>query len=204
MSPTLAFVITYAFAAAAQPGPFQAYVVSQALSRGWRRALPAAFAPLLSDVPVITIVMLVLSRISGPVIQGLQVAGGLLLLYLAVGAFRNWRIGVVEDPESDGGSDGKTLLQAALVNLLGPGPWLGWSLIMGPLLLQAWRNDPASAVALVAVFYVTMVVTLMGVIGLFAGARSLGPRVRRASSGLSAVALALFGLYSVWKGTLGA
>ena len=30
----------------------------------------------------------------------------------------------------------KTLLKAAFVNLLGPGPYLGWSLVMGPLFLE--------------------------------------------------------------------
>ena len=43
---------TFAFAAAIQPGPLQAYLVSQALSHGWRRIWPAAFAPLLSDAPI--------------------------------------------------------------------------------------------------------------------------------------------------------
>jgi threonine/homoserine/homoserine lactone efflux protein len=43
--------ITYAFAAAVQPGPFQAYLISLTLVTGWRRTLPAVFAPLLSDIP---------------------------------------------------------------------------------------------------------------------------------------------------------
>ena len=49
----------YGFAAAVQPGPFQTYVLSQALNRGWRRALPMALAPLLSDAPIITLMLLV-------------------------------------------------------------------------------------------------------------------------------------------------
>jgi threonine/homoserine/homoserine lactone efflux protein len=44
------FGITYGFAAASQPGPFQSYLISQTLSRGWRYTLPIAFVPLLSDV----------------------------------------------------------------------------------------------------------------------------------------------------------
>ena len=31
----LIFGITYAFAAAVQPGPFQTYIISQTLNRGW-------------------------------------------------------------------------------------------------------------------------------------------------------------------------
>jgi hypothetical protein len=39
---------------------------------------------------------------------------------------------------------------------------------------------------------------------LFAGARRLGPRVNRALVGLSAVALAAFGLWQFWLGLAGA
>lgn len=52
MIPYVVFGLTYGFACAVQPGPFQAYLVSLALAHGWRRALPAALAPLLSDGPI--------------------------------------------------------------------------------------------------------------------------------------------------------
>ena len=83
--------VTYAFAAAVQPGPFQTYLISQTLSNGWRNTLPAAFAPLLSDGPIIMLVLLVLSQMPVWLAQGLQVAGGVFMLYLAVGAFKSWR-----------------------------------------------------------------------------------------------------------------
>ena len=62
--------ITYAFTAAVQPGPFQTYLISQTLSNGWRSTLPAAIAPLLSDGPIIILVLLVLSRMPGWLEQG--------------------------------------------------------------------------------------------------------------------------------------
>ena len=45
--------IGYGFAAAVQPGPFQTYVIAQTLNSAWRNTLPAAFAPLISDGPII-------------------------------------------------------------------------------------------------------------------------------------------------------
>ena len=36
--------IGYGLAAASQPGPFQTYLISQTLTRGWKRTLPAALA----------------------------------------------------------------------------------------------------------------------------------------------------------------
>lgn len=83
--------MTYAFAAAVQPGPFLIYLISQTLANGWRRTFPAAFAPLLSDGPIIALVLLVLSRMPAWIIQALQCAGGIFLIYLAFGVLKTWR-----------------------------------------------------------------------------------------------------------------
>ena len=56
---------TYAFAAAVQPGPLQTYLIAQTLRNGWRRTLPAALSPVMSDGPVILLVLLVLTRLPG-------------------------------------------------------------------------------------------------------------------------------------------
>ena len=89
-----------------------------------------------------------------------------------------------------------------MVNLLNPGPYLGWGLVMGPLLLKAWRDSPAHGVALLAAFYATLVSGMIATVLLFAGARRLGPRVNRALVGLSALALAAFGLWQLWLGAV--
>jgi len=196
----LIFGITYAFAAAVQPGPFQSYLVSQTLSKGWRHTLPAAFAPLLSDGPIIVLVLLVLTNMPGGLVQILQVAGGIFLLYLAAGAFRAWRAYDVSKVALAQASQ-QTVLKATLVNLLNPAPYLGWSLVMGPLLLAGWRETPANGIALLLGFYGTMVISLAGIIMLFAAARNMGPQVSRALLGVSALALACFGLYELWLGT---
>jgi threonine/homoserine/homoserine lactone efflux protein len=86
------------FSAAAQPGPFQAYLVSSTMVRGWRRTLPTVFAPVLSDIPVVGLVLLVLTRIGPRWLDGLRAAGGVFLLYLAAKAWRAFRhYGPLED-----------------------------------------------------------------------------------------------------------
>lgn len=200
MFPYLILGATYAFAAAVQPGPLQAYLVSRALSDGWRRTLPAAVSPLLSDGPIIVLVLVVLSRLPARLEPVLRCAGGAFLLFLAAGAFRAWRD---YRGTNDAGpqSARRSVLRATVVNLLNPGPYLGWSLVMGPLLLKGWRETPANGIALLAGFYGTMVVSLAGIITLFATTRGLGPRVGRGLVGVSAVALACFGCYQLWSGT---
>jgi threonine/homoserine/homoserine lactone efflux protein len=190
---------TYAFAAAVQPGPFQTYLISSTLTQGWRRTLPAVLAPLLSDIPIVSLVLLVLTQVPPPVVTALRLAGGVFVLYLAAGAVRAFRR--YEAPRIDRTAHpARTVLNAAVVNLLNPNPYLSWSLVLGPLVLQAWRTAPAQGIALVASFYVTMMMSTALILIPFAGARALGPRIGRALVGLSALALAAFGLYQLWAG----
>jgi threonine/homoserine/homoserine lactone efflux protein len=94
-----------------------------------------------------------------------------------------------------------TILKGALVNVLNPNPYLGWALVMGPLLLTAWKENPACGVGLVILFYTTMIASTAGILALFAGARAFGPRFARGLVGVSAGALLLFGLYQLWSGS---
>jgi threonine/homoserine/homoserine lactone efflux protein len=124
------------------------------------------------------------------------------LSYLAWRAFRTWR--EYRLAAEDGGATARrSLMSAAVVNLLNPNPYLGWSLVMGPLLLKGWREAPTNGIVLLAAFYGTMVVASTGIIVLFAGARSLGPRVARGLVGVSAAALACFGCWQLWSGVSG-
>jgi threonine/homoserine/homoserine lactone efflux protein len=181
----------FAFAAAVQPGPLQAFLVSRVAAAGWRRTLPAAVAPVLSDVPIALLALLVLGGLSEDAQHLLRAGGGVLLLYLAATTFRQWR-----HPTAPGAhrSTPRTLFEAVLLNLLNPNPYLGWALVLGPSALAAWRGHPANAVALVAAFYVTMVTLLASFIVVVGTARFLGSRAQHALIGASAVALAALGV----------
>jgi threonine/homoserine/homoserine lactone efflux protein len=191
--------MTYAFAAAVQPGPFQSYLISQALSRGWRRTLPAALAPLVSDGPIILLVLLVLSQVPPWLQNVLQVAGGFFLLYLAYGAWKAWRDFKAAAPVPAHTAQ-RTLLKAAVVNLLNPAPYLAWSLVMGPLLLKSWGEAPINGITLLVGFYVTMVASQAGIILIFSAAGGLGPKISRFMVGVSALALGGFGIFQLWSG----
>ena len=140
--------------------------------------------------------LFVLSRVPSWLEMVLQAAGGIFLLYLAWGAFRSWRNYL----DAHAPAPQRTVLKGALVNLLNPAPYLSWSLVMGPMLLQGWHEAPSSGIALLVSFYVTMLSGLAGIILLFSPASSLGPRVGRALVGISALALAGFGGYELWLG----
>jgi threonine/homoserine/homoserine lactone efflux protein len=190
----------YAFAAAIQPGPLQAFLVSRVTATGWRRTLPASLAPLISDGPIALVAILALSRLPPWFQHALRAAGGILLVSLAWTAFRQWRD--PSDPTSDRSAP-RTALEAALVNLLNPNPYLGWALVLGPSFVAAWNEHPGYGLALVVAFYGTMVVSLSAFILMVGTTRFLGPRRQRALVALSAALLAGLGIYlllsSLWS-----
>jgi len=191
--------LTLGFAAGAQPGPFQTYLISQTLSQGWRRTWVAAFAPLVSDGPIVAVVLLVLSQVPDWFQRMLQIAGGLFVLYLAWGAFKAWRA-FAPDVEITPQPGPRSLLRAALMNALSPGPYLFWSLVIGPLIVTAWRENPSRALAIVLAFYLAMIGLNFAVVLLFGQAARFGNQVRQAMLGLSVIALAGFGVYQLWQG----
>lgn len=191
--------IGYGFAAAVQPGPFQTYLISQTLTRGWKRTLPAALAPLVSDGPIIALCLLVLSQVPLWLQRSLYVAGGLFILYLAYGAYRSWKNfdSNIPLPETE---TQQSVLKAALMNALSPGAYIYWSLVTGPILLKGWREMPVNGIGFLAGFYVILVASLLAIILVFGTAVRFGPKVNRILLGISAVALFGFGVYQLWQG----
>ena len=71
---------------------------------------------------------------------------------------------------------------------------------MGPLFLEGWRIAPVNGIALIIGFYLTMIMTLIGIIITFAFARKLGPNVSKILLGFSSLALFAFVIYQLWLG----
>jgi len=192
--------ITFGFAAAVQPGPLQTFFISRALSNGWRYTLPSAFAPLVSDLPIVILVLLILNSVPVWVQNVLHFAGGFFVLYLAWGAFKSFKDYALKETDLLKAAR-QNFFKAVTINLLNPNPYLTWSLVMGPLLLKGWREWPGNGIGLVSSFYSMMILTSVVIIFLFSAVRRFGSKVRRILIGISAIALAFFGFYQLWLGT---
>jgi threonine/homoserine/homoserine lactone efflux protein len=189
--------LTLGLSAAATPGPFQAFLLSQSARIGWRRSLPLACAPLISDGPIIILVMLILTNLPGWFLEPLRFGGGLFLLHLARAAFVTAKQktvfkDILHTPVAD------SVMQAAILNLLNPNPYIFWSLIGVPVLLKAWQQGPACCLAFLGGMYAALISSCGCLVILFATAARLGASVNRALLALSAAALALFGCYQLF------
>jgi threonine/homoserine/homoserine lactone efflux protein len=179
----------------------QTYIISQTLLKGWRRTLPAALAPLLSDGPIIAICLFVLSQVPGWLQRILFIASGFFVLYLAYGAYQTWKNFDPNRPSPESGTQ-QSILKAALVNTLNPNPYIFWTLVTGPILLAGWRNTPVYGLGFLLGFYAMFILSLAAMILVFGTVRQLGPRINRILLGFSAVALFCFGLYQLWLGII--
>lgn len=194
--------IGYGFAAAVQPGPFQTYLISQTLTKGWKRSLLIAFSPLISDGPIIALCLFVLNQVPLWFQRFLYIAGGLFVLYLAYGAYKSWKNFAANKLSAESDNE-KSILKGALMIMISPGPYIYWSLVTGPILLKGWRESPMIGLGFLAGFYAVVILGLTAIILVFGKARELGPRMNRVLIGISAIALFCFGLYQLWLGVTG-
>lgn len=184
----------------------QAFFLSLLAREGWRRTIPATFAPLISDGPILAIVLIVLIQLPSWLLPGLQMTGGLFLIYLAWGAWRTFRRDTAAGPVQTNAIEGSVvanIFKAALMNLLNPAPYIFWATVAGPILIRGWRTSPAYGLAFVLSFYGAIVIGGMLFVLFFAGAGKIEPRINRALGAISAVALFAFGLYQLVSGISG-
>jgi threonine/homoserine/homoserine lactone efflux protein len=195
--------ISFGFSASVAPGPYLAFLMSQTLSGGWRRALPLTFVPLVSDGPIIALVLLVLTQTPDWFVRVLQIVGGLLLLYLAKGAFdiyRNWQGAIAT---ASGEPSRGSFWKGVAMNALSPSPYIFWSTVGGPTLLQGWAQSAAYAIAFIVAFYVAIILGMVLYIIVFATASRIDARLTRTLNLISAIMLLGFGLFRIWQGIVG-
>ncbi len=201
MIAALLFGMGFGFAAVVQPGPMQAFFLSRIAQVGWRRTLPACFAPIISDGPIALLVLTVLRTVPEHVARMLQVLGGVVLLGLAYAILRKGRSSQTQTSVADGSAP-RSLGQAVAVNVANPGPYLGWSLILGPEVMRLWPHHAAAAIAVIAGFYAVLTLGNALTIVAMGSLQSLGDRTMSRLLPISAAVLAALGIYRIVTGLL--
>ncbi len=180
------------------PSPFKLYVIAQALQHGFRRTLPAIFAPLITDGPIIAAVLLVLTQTPAWFLHLLRLGGGLFLLYLAARLLFSLRLGAPRFQPAEQVVR-QNLLQAVVVNFLNPNPYLFWGLVAGPIMMQGLQQAVGVGLSFVLGFYVVFIGGLFTLILLFASAGRLNPQVTRLLLALAALAMVAIGGSQVYQ-----
>lgn len=194
--------ISLGLSASLLPGPLQTYLIQLALSLGWRRSIIAVFSPLIADIPVIILMVFILSQFPAQITNLLQVAGGAFVLWLAWGTWKQLRAGVLIGAESTSIdlTPRQVLLRMVGVNLLSPGPYIFWSTVNGPLLLQGLRESPLHGAAFLIGFYGTFLGMLSSYVFIFDRLRQLDRRVTQLLLLITVIALVFLGLRLIAQG----
>src|SRR3954467_11595264 len=123
--------VSIAFAAGAQPGPFTSFLIGRTLAQGWRKSIILAITPIITDIPIVIVVLLILKQFPPELIRIIQLVGGLYLLWIAYGSWRQFRAGnVAFKPDAsspEGVSRVKTLAQGTIMGWVSPGPYIFWA-----------------------------------------------------------------------------
>ncbi|HYR28171.1 MAG TPA: LysE family translocator [Thermoanaerobaculia bacterium] len=154
MLTALSAALVYGLTGGLAPGPLMTLVLTQTIRHGAREGMKTALAPLITDGPIMLVLLLFLDEIAAirPLVGAIGIAGTLYLLYLA---WESW----TSKPPSPGDAVAapQSLLRGALVNFLNPHPYLFWLTAGTPMLAKAWRHSGAAAIAFVALFFVCLV-----------------------------------------------
>jgi threonine/homoserine/homoserine lactone efflux protein len=152
------------------PGPLMSFLISQTLKHGVKEGVKVAFAPFITDVPIILIATFVLTRLAAfrAVLGLISLLGGLFVSYLAYESFRTSRLDTsLQDavPQS--------LSKGAIVNALNPHPYLFWLSVGAPMIIKAWAASPLTAAAFVTGFYACLTGAKIGLAVLVGKSRQL-------------------------------
>lgn len=146
--------VVFGVSAGFSPGPLMTLVISQTLRHGIREGAKVALAPLATDLPIVSLCLLVITQLADfrPVLGVISLVGGLFVVRLAVENFRARAIDV-----SDFAVSPQSLQRAVLVNVLSPHPYLFWLTVGAPLTLRAWGQGAIAAASFLAGFYICLV-----------------------------------------------
>lgn len=189
--------------AAATPGTFQTYLINQSLSTGWRQAAPLAFIPLISDIPAVLTITILLNQLPENFLRIISIIGGLFVLYMAWGLWRQWRTLDVNSTLVTTKSDSEgAYWRGLLMNLLSPGLYAFWALVSGPILVSTLQNSWIYGAAFLLGFYCTLIGGFLGIIIIFDQAHRLGTKFVRILILISIIVLVLFGIVLLSRGVI--
>lgn len=146
--------LVFGLSGGVSPGPLLTLVISETLNHGIGAGVRVAAAPLITDLPIVGLVLLVLSRLTDvePVLGAVSLAGAAFLAVLGAHGvmFRGVEL-------QEGETVSRSLAKGVTTNFLNPNPYLFWATIGGPMVVRSAGQGLEVAATFVVVFYLMLV-----------------------------------------------
>lgn len=136
------------------PGPLLTLVISETLQHGVKAGVKVALAPILTDLPIIILTLLALSKLSNfyGTLGIITLLGGCFVLYMGYEGIRSRGLDPLLSEEAP-----KSLAKGILTNALSPHPYLFWFSVGAPTMTKAMSQNLAAPSAFILSFYVCLV-----------------------------------------------
>jgi len=150
----------FGLSAGLSPGPMLTLVISHTLQHNKTEGAKIAFAPLLTDLPVILITYFLFSKITqfNLVLGIISLLGGLYVSRLGYHTFRTQPLSI-ETP----GAYPESFKKGILTSVLNPNPWFFWLTVGIPIVFKAYAVSLMAAVMFFVSFYLLLVGSVVGV-----------------------------------------
>ncbi len=146
--------IVLGLSAGLAPGPLLTLVISETLQHDIRAGVKVAIAPFITDLPIILLTVLVLSKISDIhiILAIVSFCGSGFILKMGVENMRRGGVAVVVKT-----SKPQSFRKGILANLLSPHPYLFWLSVGMPIMEKAMRVNVAAVALFLVSFYLLLV-----------------------------------------------
>ncbi len=196
----------FGFTAGTTIGPLHTLLMNVTLTKGWRQGVWIALSPLISDIPIVTLMLLILGQLPPIGIEIIRIIGGGVVLLFAWRGWQAYKRGPSLPAAQDSAVQSETretVLKGIMFNLTNPGPYIFWGTIMGPTMIRAIETSALHAVAFMVGFYATFIGIMLGFMLVFERARTLPPNAVRLLSLLSVIVLVILGIGLISTGVQG-
>jgi threonine/homoserine/homoserine lactone efflux protein len=136
------------------PGPLLTLVISETLKHNRKEGIKVAIAPIITDLPIVLITLLILSKISNfdPILGSISILGAIFIGYLAYENIFTKRVELnIQDVKP------QSLKRGIIANFLSPHPYIFWFIIGAPTVLKALGISLFSSLSFILGFYVFLV-----------------------------------------------
>lgn len=132
------------------PGPLLTLVIAETLRHDIKSGIKVALAPILTDLPIIFLTLLLLSKLSdfNAILGVITILGGFFVLYMGYESVCTKGVDLTLSAEKP-----RSILKGALTNALSPHPYLFWLSVGAPTMTKAMNIDLISPIAFIAAFY---------------------------------------------------